>query len=171
MGILYHGTDVDNAISIARKVVILSPLEQHLEKLVKIYIEKPEIESYWKGSTLGQFALNSLKSSYGPHEIEHRVKCVSVTKDLSQASSYAQRYEERDGGLVLGIELDDKYIKRMTKGKDVAYIPKLLSIHTLRELHLSKIAKEKCEQLIKKEFHEYNPKYFDIQWNTTMQHQ
>jgi hypothetical protein len=50
--------------------------------------------------------LRMLACCYGPHEIEHRVKSISVTANFANAKDYCLRFERYSGGVVLGFEPD-----------------------------------------------------------------
>jgi len=57
---------------------------------------------------LEEAALENAKVGYSKFEIEHRVKSISIVANL--ASAYGIEFEGRGGGIVLGMEVDEKYL-------------------------------------------------------------
>ena len=167
MTLVYHSTDTKNGILIARRGVILSNLEQRLEEFRQLSPRKQErLKILYPGKTMEQAAFEFEASLYGEHEIETRVKCLRVVKRVESAIFYAMSLEDFEGGLILGIDLDDSYVEKLDQqhygNQDIKFVPNKLSIDTLKEVHLSPTAKRKHESLIKKEFSRYNPKFIQI---------
>lgn len=168
MALVYHGTNTNRGILIARSGAILSNLEKRIEWLKKLYREQPSrsFENEYPGKTMEQIALEIESNLYGKHEIEARVKCISVVKIIEPTKRYAMRSEDGNGGLILGIDLDVSYIESLGKhygNPDIRFVPGRLSIDKLREIHLSPIASGKYESLIRQEFKKYRPQYFTIE--------
>ena len=140
---LYHGTRLENAISIARTGAILSPLQRQIEIFKRIGYP----EDYKKAAEESVFSL------YSEHEREHRVKCVSFSiDDFGGAEMYAMRCENSNGGLVLGLELD-KEISTM-----FLFVPEKMDLTYLRKIYMSPKAVFHSS-LIRQEFDKYNVSY------------
>ena len=84
MVLVYHGTDTQSGISIARKRSILSNLEKRIELFKQLYDERPSrsFEKDYPGKTIEQIALEFESRLYGKNEIEARVKCLSIAKNI-----------------------------------------------------------------------------------------
>jgi hypothetical protein len=165
MVLVYHGTDTKSGISIARRGAILSNLEKRIEWFKQLYNGRSSrsFEKDYPGKTIEQIALEFESRFYGKSEIEARIKCLAVTKTIESTIDYAMRYEEYDGGLTLGIEIDDFYFERLDRhygNYNIKFVPRKLSIEKLKELYLSPKAKEKHESTIKQEFKKYNLSYY-----------
>ena len=167
MTMLYHGTTTQRAIMVAVRGALLSNWDRQIEELRQSYIENPsrKFEDDYPGKTIEQVALEWQSKLYGEHEMETRVKSLSVAKTIGPTISYAKNIlgEEKNlGGLVLGIELSDFQIADLSPiygGGDIVYIPRILSIVTLKEIHLSPKATENKKEIIKA-FKKYKPAYF-----------
>ncbi|NQU78267.1 hypothetical protein HQ545_00705 [Candidatus Woesearchaeota archaeon] len=168
MTLVYHGTNIRAGISIARVGAILSPLEQKIEFLERIFREQPSrsFEKEYPGKTIDQFALEWVSTHYGECEIEHRVKCITVVNNIEPTKKYALNFEYGDGGLILGIDVDDSCIESLSEhylNPDIKYVRGELYIDTLKKIFLSPTAKRRHESQIRQEFEFYNPQYFTIE--------
>ncbi|MEK6909089.1 MAG: hypothetical protein AABX23_03500 [Nanoarchaeota archaeon] len=95
---VYHGTSVENAISIAGHMEIRSPLEQ--ERF--FYQDRTNQEDI-------KMVLDRLTRSYG----KQRAMSVYFTSDLDSAVGYAKK--SGDEGVVFGIELDGQILRKTPK--------------------------------------------------------
>ncbi|MBS3086125.1 hypothetical protein J4422_00290 [Candidatus Pacearchaeota archaeon] len=161
MTLFYHGTDVDSAIGIARDGAILSPWDETILRYRGLRIA--QTMSYRE---LQKLALEDASRLYSDHELEHRVKSISLDTRFYIAKGYALGYKEEHfhGGVVLGFEIDEDFLKRIClisySGHILgAYIPRRLKLDTLKEVHLTPKAKDYKEQ-IAKEFEVYDPDFF-----------
>ncbi|MFH1803182.1 MAG: hypothetical protein ABH864_07095 [archaeon] len=109
-------------------------------------------------------ALKNAASSYTEREIEHRVKCLSVSRSLQgvqSAASYGMGFEDyKGGGLVLALEIDDGVRKSLPEDWEqmtIIHVPKRLSLRTLRKVHLSPRAVKDVRQIVEEEFELYGP--------------
>jgi hypothetical protein len=180
MVLVYHGTSVGRGIQIARTGAILSPLEQTIDFLRRIYHENPQrkFEDEYHGKTIEEVALEHVSSIYREHEIEYRAKSVTISTELWATISYAMKSEMRHvvddffckgnglvcwGGLILAVDVDSGYLDSLTRrtAPHLKYVPDRLSIGNLKELHLSPMARI-SGKAIKQAFAKYNPVYFDI---------
>jgi len=152
MTMFYHGTRrTGKALKIAQSGAILSPWYQDLERLRRL--KKEELDAYkkvlehYKTSDEHEAALKLASTGYSPNELEHRVKCVSLTSEL-----YRTRRGDMDG-IALGIELDEP-------AQQLLFVPRQVPLDTLKEIHLESNARE---QEIRAAFARYNPiiKMFD----------
>ncbi len=133
MTLFYHGTPAQNTLLIAKDGAILSPWEQKIEYLHRCKEQEPDIYDYIlknfskRGITdVEKIALELAKPGYAKREIEHRVKCVSLTSDLSVAAAHP-----RD--VILGIELD-------SPPQHVLYVPRRVPLDMLKEVYLKETA-------------------------------
>lgn len=102
---------------------------------------------------------------YGDHEVEHRIKKLSITTNIQLAFSHATEFEFSKGGLVLGIEVDDSIIQGLypdETDRRIMYIPRKLSIEELKIIYLSPVAFLKHLPQLCEEFEKYNPRYLTI---------
>lgn len=164
---LYHGTSIAGALEIAKDGAILSPWEQDI-KLFRIAFSnnKERFKRLHPGRNLDeleQLALESACETYADYEIEHRVKSVSMTSSLYDASHYALRFDNHFGGLVLGFGVDNRVEQILDKNwqkRSVIFIPRRFSLDMLQEVHLTPVAQRLSEAEIKESFERYHPKYF-----------
>ncbi|MDP1729189.1 MAG: hypothetical protein Q8L27_03240 [archaeon] len=165
MTLVYHGTNVDSGILIARSGAILCPWEINIEMFKRFYLKNPKrtFKQDYPGENLEQFVLKVASTSYAERELESRVKSVSVSTDLFCAEGYAITCEKSGSeGIVLGIEVDDNFLNSINPPGNcqVKYISRKLSLDNLKEIHLSPMAEKKHGKQIRREFYNYNPFYF-----------
>ena len=168
MALVYHGTSKYKGILVARDGAILSNLEKRIEWFKQMYYNQPSrnFEKEFPGMTIEQIALEIESSVYGKYETESRIKCLTVAMRKESTIHYAMSFEDDDGGLILGVDLDDFYIEKLAQhygNPNIRFVPGRLSLDSLKEIHLSPVAKSKHEKLIKEEFSRYNPSYFPIE--------
>ena len=163
MTIVYHGTSIDNAIGIAKRGAILSPLQQAIEEKKEIRRVNPKRYDQLFGSP-EQSAERQLRKLYSNSEWEHRVLSVSVVVgEIGETKLYALKRKENTGGVVLGVEVEDNKLRAIEtnfKKGSLLFIPDRLELELLREVHLSTIAYALNKELIEREFVDYNPAYF-----------
>jgi len=161
MKLVYHGTSVSSAIEIAIDGAILSPWDQQIKDYKRIECLKsmstPELE---------EIALEDAKSLFGDHEVEHRVKSISLVtaKYFSIAEDYARHSEQSAGGVVLGFEVDRSLLKVFPKDwewRGSVYVPRKMRIKSLREIHISPKARLH-ESKIMEAYARYHPRIFYI---------
>lgn len=156
MGIWYHGTSIENALRIAEIGAILSPLDQEILYFDNILKNNPKVSEFWErkipSQTQEEYILERLANQYGAHEIEHRVKSVSLS-DLRLASFYASRFEYRDGGIILGFNL----LKESKRISNILFIPRKVTLdRQLQSVSFSPKA-EQYRQGIEEAFRTYAP--------------
>ena len=176
MTILYHGTQTVDSISIARSGAILSPLDVRIEMFEEA-LQDPNSSIYeffrkFPDKTIEEYALKTTCLSFGEHEIEHRLKSISMARRVNTATDYAMRFDysfkkkrgEFIGGVVLGIDVDEDRIEefqRLVKSNgNTIYVPRRLDLDELREIHLSPMARKYHRAQIRHEFARYYPRYF-----------
>ena len=168
MVLVYHGTSVRQGIKIAMTGAILSPLEMRIRLFRQANPER--LASAFPGKTLEEAAIESISFAYGEHEIDHRVKSVSVVNEIEHAVHYAMMYEIRlkdfekkdvSGGLILAVDIDSTCFDRLVvpTAKYIRYIPDRLSIDSLKEIHLSPMARRNSETTLREAFSKCNPIY------------
>lgn len=154
---LYHGTTSRMAIEIARAGAILSPWDLviispwHPQRKQQLIAGHPD-------KTWEQICLEIATRSYSEREIEHRVKCVSLTKKFEIAFGYT------DGdGVVLGCEITPVVAKTLPSDweiKNTIYVPRKLGLETLKDVYLTEEAVDCRKESICGEFDKYSPRYF-----------
>ncbi len=171
MEFLYHGTHTLNGVNIARTGAILSPWYQKIERLERLFEKKPEakkrfFEEIYPGKNISEMALIMASDGFGAHDIEHRVKSVSVSKDKSRTDHYGTRFDNsRGGGIVLALEITPEIKRILHDGWEKAtiiFIPGKLQLESLRQVHLSPRCMKDSMGFVQKEFERYNPEYFII---------
>lgn len=156
MKLWYHGTSIENALKIAENGALLSPLDQTISVYNKILQTNPMACKSWEGKnppqTLEEHALELMKLVYSAHEIEHRVKSVSLSH-LNLALTYANRFEDRHGGIILGFALRTQGERR----PHVLYVSRRLALdQQLTELYFTPKA-EQHRMRIEEAFRKYAP--------------
>ncbi len=165
MAWLYHGTNIDSGISIAERGAILSPLQQKIESYKEIFDKNPQNFLSRLGKDYIELAKRDIFSLFGEHD-KIRVNCVSLClNDSHLAKLYAKNFENCYGGLMLGLEVDDKTINVLKdndpvkNGNEVIFVPKQISLEFLKRVYLTPKAKENDLDLVRNEFQRYNPEY------------
>ena len=166
----YHGTHVESGLEMAIDGFILSPFEKSLKYLQKRSLEQIQFfkENYrirfGENYSLEEIALFLSKTGYNEREIEHRVKCLSLTEQFLTALHYAIQHDTlQGGGLVLSVESSEDLMEKSPIKSDglVIYVPGKLSLKNLKEVHISKTA-QKLRKRIETAFEKYKPNYFNI---------
>jgi hypothetical protein len=153
MGIVYHGTSVEFALQIARDGEVLSPLEKKVRDLRRT-LGRTEPDH-----VLAARAFSSAVSEYGD---ETRIRSVSVTPNLCMANAHAAAYDQRRGGVVLGIELEPGVLGRFGERwmeLPVMLLPGKVGLEGLKVVRLSTFARELEEAAIHAAFDRYAPLY------------
>ena len=158
--LVYHGTSVENGIKIARDGKILSPYEQKLKVIKKDFPKKGFFEKYSNGQSIEDVAMYWASGGFHEREIEFRVKCFSISLDKKEAFRYAKRYENMNGGLVFGVEINAEILAGF-KGDhpSIRFVSKKLSLNGLKEVYLTSRALS-LKMQIKAEFQKYNLNFF-----------
>lgn len=171
MVIVYHGTLLNRGLWIAERGAILSPLLQQTERFLRMY--RRDTDAFIAEYKMNPEAMAEkiVRGSYSEYEFEHRARCISVVVgEVGIAQNYAD--ERRgvaegsalsiNGGLVLGIELAEEELKginpKFSRGC-TRFIPRLLPLDTLREVHLSPRAFDSNFALVRKAFDRYSLVY------------
>ncbi len=127
--IFYHGTITSVIGNIVEAGALLSPLEVKIDLIRKRFPEFNEKE-------LERMALAIAREKAGEYEEEHRLKCVSLTADLTLAAEHAPL----SSGIILGLEYSDEWRDAtMQKGignETTFYIPRRVDITPLKEVYL-----------------------------------
>lgn len=144
MTIYYHGTANGNALCIAKRGAILSPLEQDIELYQSDSELMENLKRGWPGMSLREVLISMKSSQYGTHELYHRLFCVSLTTDIGVAQTFAVNH-----GLIFGLEREEK--------KRIIFLPCSVSLDSLREVHYNNIDKATRAALRK-----YSPRYIKI---------
>lgn len=160
--IVYHGTFIRWAIQMPEDGAILSPLEQKIKFLKRAKANGKQVginELYktYKASTIDDLALKIVSEEYGEHDIECRAKCVSFTRDFRHAYSYASRFEAYGGGVVLGLNIPQKYVR-----EGVIFVPKQQSLDSLKEIILTPNANRDCKE-IESAYSQYHPQILSLE--------
>lgn len=150
---------------------ILSPLQRAVEEEINSYQQ----DSVGYTKTFGnpeKYAEQQLREAddYNfenrEYEWEVRIKCISIiVGEMREARNHAcinDQFNERKGGVVLGIKFPEEELKRIAPSyKNGAHviIPKLLPLDTLKEVHLPPRAYEQSFDLVKAAFDRYHPEY------------
>ena len=156
---IYHGTHTIAAINIARTGAILSPLEQQinvLKDVKKIYLDKA-----FPNKTIKEAAIDILSGLYSQNEFEHRVKCLKVSPDKKSAIN-RNNYNKNMIRVALGIEVNGKINEMLPaewEKENSLFIPKRLSLETLKEVYMHPLISEEFETGIRQAYEKYNPKY------------
>lgn len=145
----YHGTTIDAAFDIARDKAILSPWDRDLVRLTAA-LRARNVPAH--PQELEDMALVIASAGYAPDEIEHRVKCVSVTTDVSLAA-FAVNCPEKYGGVILEVELNEP-------PKHVLYVPRRISLDNLSALYLFGKNSIKLRPTLTQDFSRYSPGVF-----------
>lgn len=162
MGKLYHGTSLEGAFGIAKADAILSPWYlalRRLETYSKDFIQN-EIKRCGAKDLL-ELALMLGSCGYARHEIEHRVKCVSFSREPFIAKNHAEGFESYSGGVLLECDITDSLFRLLPgdwEKRHIVFVPKQFGLDTLRKVHLTKKAGRSIVELTEA-FKKYNPEF------------
>jgi len=151
----YHGTSVGKALKIAGDGAILSPWYQKIHYLL-LRSDHDRLKRLFKdyeANSVEELALKEVSLLYGMHEIEHRAKSVSLTKDIRVAYDYAPVWISKEG-IILGFDIDNTY----DYGVATLYIPRKQSLNSLCEIIMLN-SSDKDAESIKAAFSKYDIKY------------
>lgn len=151
MTLYYHGTVFHFVPEIAEQKALLSPWDQRIVRCQKMLASpdlNPRSPLVKNRHRLEDYALEIASHGYGEQDIEHRVKCVSLTNDIYRAAIYARRAELCS--VIFGLELDPAQ-------QTIIFVPRKVPLDTLKEIYVfgkgSRSAKPRLEQL----FADYDP--------------
>lgn len=163
MRLYYHGTNVDSALSIAKQGAILSPWFKELLSLQRAVEEGKNLQLI-PGETIEDLALRLASFAFATHEINHRVKCVSISRDTRIPIGHALAHGYRGNqGVVLGFELSAALVRPYDRASSTIYIPKKIPIDSLREIHTFRNLEAKNKKLLDVAFAKYKLRYVFIE--------
>ncbi len=153
MVMIYYGAYVGEAIKIANRGAILSPLEEEIEFLKTHH--KPDAKNKLameinSGKSFEELAIEGLKGQYNEREFEQRVRNVFVRPDLASALLDIRGIN----GLVLAVETDLKINLNIPQ----ILIPKSVNIKALKEVHMRNVDQPDIER-VKEAFSKYDPNF------------
>lgn len=163
MVLLYHGTSLIVARLIAKSRAILSPFEKEVEKQRELYRKEGSFEKRHPNETIEEVAFFIARAGYNDEEIETRVMRFSMTNKLGLAKSYAERYEDIEGGIVLGLRINQQELESLDKiegSNGIFFIKGRLDLQRLIEIHPTIQATGLHKRFILKTFREYSPRYY-----------
>lgn len=151
MTLFYHGTVFDFVPGIAEQQALLSPWDQRIARYKKT-LARPDLLKHSpllkNKHRLEDYALEIVSQGYGAQDIEHRVKCVSLTNDIFRAAWYART--KRLCSVIFGLELD-------LPAQQTIFVPRKVPLDTLKEIYVlgkgSRSVKPQLEQM----FADYDP--------------
>ena len=157
MSLYYHGTNLDGALGIAKYGAILSRWDQEILRLQFAAAEGQDLH-LTEGETVEALALRLASSPFHVHEIEHRVKCVSISKSIRVPIMTAAVEEKRGlGGVVLGFEFSE--VPKGYETSSTIYVPRKVSIDGLKELHITRDLSPGARKNLEQAFVKYSHKY------------
>jgi hypothetical protein len=159
----YHGTYIQKAFLIAEHAELRSPWAQEIAWLHELYDSgKRDFKAKYGNLTIEEAALENIKKYFGDHELEHRVKSVSLaTKLEGTAAHYGMMYEGYEGGVVLGLEVKEESLKGATGNSQTVYVPKSLKLDAIRNIYLSPQARGSIER-IRDAFSRWTPELLEL---------
>src|SRR3989344_1997926 len=157
MMILYHGTSVVYARSIAEAGFLFSRFERekYLGHKHRLNLSSEQIE---------RRARAVVGKSFGPHEAFERVYCISTHTQFDLAKSYALQYENsaKKGGILFELEMEvEPTWKRSDSG--VIFVPKPISLEQVTCIYFTAQAwEEQNFDVVVGAFEKYKMDYFKI---------
>ncbi len=153
----YHGTSTLAALKMARDGHILSPWDNEIsllksrgEDVVRMLVGSPESKD------LEEYAFEIACVGYQDREIEHRVKCASLGRDLQNAKGYAKHFENYEGG---GIVLKLNIPRSMDGETSVIFVPRRISLDFLTDIYMLPRSRDYLEDM-KEAYAHYSPAFW-----------